>query len=463
MNYIYKYLKYKAKYLNLLNKIIIGGMAERAIQNGEIKSFLFIYYNVDNWNDLLIKIRNDRNISNIEKINLLENELGDIKNLINDEDNIDEINKILGRETLCKIKNELIEYYKVVSTEIELILSNAINNKPNLYFDIINIKAVNKQIKYKLDDINVIRGEINEDEITEKQGIKLSIIDNDYSKGYNTKNFSAYDEKFIKILINAFTINGKEPQNQMIINQILKFVPVDIIKDNTIWEIKSLNDSNKDSNSIKDTKLKGFENKKNVSIGDILIDGTIGFKFEFTPDGKKVKNIIFSLTGKIGYNKKPIYDPNDINIKIPILKENPNGYDYYWYMSNSSGDRYYSPLTDQNEINNFINELKYLDIDITKITDYEDLEKILKNKNISVNKIDILIHKYINYESDSYNFEYLSTITHNNKTYYMIPKKTSIKLPPSYTDVYSDISEKDDFIIEYITLFNLRKNKNYYI
>jgi hypothetical protein len=392
MNYIDKYLKYKAKYLNLLNKIIVGGMAERAIQTGEINSFLFTYYDVNNWDDLLIKVRNDNNITNDNKINLLGNELGDIEHLLNDENNIDEPNKILGKEILLKIKNELEKHYNVPSLTIELILLNAKILKSNSYYNVIHEKAS----KYIFDDINVKRGEINEDEITEKQSIKLSIIDNDNSTGYNTKNFNAYDPKFIDILKNIFTLNDKKPSNSIIINHILKYVPVDIVKNNTIWEIKSLDDFNKNYNSIKTTKLKGYTNN-NISIAGILINGKMSFNFEFTVDGKKVKNIIFELIGKKQIRivrGKLIYEPNDINIKIPILKENPNGYDYYWYMSNSTGDRYYSPLTDQSEINNFINELKDLGIDITKIINEEELNIQLYNKKISQKKIIELLNKY---------------------------------------------------------------------
>lgn len=462
MNYFDKYLKYKAKYLNLLNEIITGGMAKRAIKTGIIDTFLFTYYNVDNWNDLFIKIRNDNSITNIQKINLLKNELGDIEHLLNDEDNTDKTNKALGRKILDIIKYELETYYKIASIEIDFTLLNATTKTPNLYFNTINDKAKDKSIG--LDDINKIRGEINEEDITEKQSIKLSIIDNDNSIGYNTKNFKAYDNNFKDTIKNAFTVNNKVPSEQMIINHILSFVPVDIIKDNTIWEIKSLSDTDKDSNSIKNTKLKGYK-KENISIGGILIGGTMCFDFEFTPDGKKIKNIIFELVGKkqIGFNGNPIYDPNGINIKMPILKENPNGYDYYWYMSNSSGDRYYSPLSDQTEINNFINELKKLNIDITKIINSRDFVKQLRYKNISLDKINMLNSKYLYYETNSYNFEYLSTVTYDNKTYYLIPKKTSIKLPPSYTDGYSEIFKKDEFLNEYGALFNLRINYNYYI
>ncbi len=410
MNYIDKYLKYKAKYLNLLNKIIVGGMAERAIQTGEINSFLFTYYDVNNWDDLLIKVRNDNNITNDNKINLLGNELGDIEHLLNDENNIDEPNKILGKEILLKIKNELEKHYNVPSLTIELILLNAKILKSNSYYNVIHEKAS----KYIFDDINVKRGEINEDEITEKQSIKLSIIDNDNSTGYNTKNFNAYDPKFIDILKNIFTLNDKKPSNSIIINHILKYVPVDIVKNNTIWEIKSLDDFNKNYNSIKTTKLKGYTNN-NISIAGILINGKMSFNFEFTVDGKKVKNIIFELIGKKQIRivrGKLIYEPNDINIKIPILKENPNGYDYYWYMSNSTGDRYYSPLTDQSEINNFINELKDLGIDITKIINEEELNIQLYNKKISQKKIIELLNKS--------NYEYLSTIMNSKKQKKMI-------------------------------------------
>jgi hypothetical protein len=271
-------------------------------------------------------------------------------------------------------------------------LLNAKILKSNSYYNVIHEKAS----KYIFDDINVKRGEINEDEITEKQSIKLSIIDNDNSTGYNTKNFNAYDPKFIDILKNIFTLNDKKPSNSIIINHILKYVPVDIVKNNTIWEIKSLDDFNKNYNSIKTTKLKGYTNN-NISIAGILINGKMSFNFEFTVDGKKVKNIIFELIGKKQIRivrGKLIYEPNDINIKIPILKENPNGYDYYWYMSNSTGDRYYSPLTDQSEINNFINELKDLGIDITKIINEEELNIQLYNKKISQKKIIELLNKY---------------------------------------------------------------------
>ena len=80
MNYFEKYLKYKMKYFELLNKMnVSGGMAERAIETGQITTFLFKYYKVDKWDDLFIEIKNDHKLNIEQKSNLLV--FSDLSNL----------------------------------------------------------------------------------------------------------------------------------------------------------------------------------------------------------------------------------------------------------------------------------------------------------------------------------------------------------------------------------------------
>lgn len=473
MNYLKKYLKYKTKYLNLLNEIITGGMSERHIQTGEITTYLFPYYKVNNWTDLMLKIREDNNINNKEKINLLENELGDIIQLFYDKDNIDEPNKILANNIIEQIKTELINYYNVGLIELDLIEVNAQNiiydNNP--HYDMVNIDAIGETENGKINNIDITRGNISEKITTHKQRIKLSVLDNDNSKGFNTKDFRAYNNNFIDTLKNIIKISFDNKQNKnyindYIINNIFRYVPIDIVKNNTIWEYKSLNDNIKNNNDIQTTKLYGFS-LSNIFLGKTIENATMSFEFIFTSNGKKVQNIIFKLIGDkfIGFNNegKKIYDPNGININIPILKENQDGYNYYWYMSNYTGDRYFSPLTNQDEKNNFLTKIKSLNIDITKINNADELTKILNDKNIDIDDITYYVNNFIRFQNNDKHYNYLIGSKTNDKgnveQLFILPKKQSIKLPYSYTKIYSI---KDEKISKYKTLFKLRTINNYY-
>lgn len=488
-NYYFKYIKYKKKYLNLFEDYKkFGGMAEINIENGIINTFLFKIYKSNDWDNLLEKIRKDK-ITIPEKINLLKNEYGDIIQIINDVNNENKINEFEAKNILKKIEYELVNNYNIDYEEIENIKKISLSKQnENKYFAEINNEISNKHNNTNIellknnDEINQLinkeRGNYSENIISEKQYFKLSIVDNDFSITYNTKDLQAYNKQFIdaitKILkykpnqIN-YDIASNEYVNKYFIEQILMYVPFDIIKENTIWELKSLNDTNKNFNELQISKLKGYT-VNNISIGKYISNGIINYKFEFTNDFKKIKNVIFTLTAQkiknFDMDNNIIYDNEKINIKVPILKENDNGYNYYWYMSNSSGDLYFNPLTNTQIKNNFIEILNNNKINLDKINDHEQLIDLLSNTNLDIELIDEITDKFDHYFEKKELYHYNIKKRTNKKTqkeeeYIKVPKKFSIRLPSSYTDMYSQFIKKIDKISENL-LFNERIKHNYY-
>ena len=416
--YIKKMNKYKSYYnlkkekyndnINTLNFLkidkigseMIGGMAFQNINTGNLDHELFEKYGVDNMNDLIDFVMNS-NLNDKEKYNFLLKEGTDIlidlkkkaqisNNNELEKDVNDSSSKIIGLLNDFKDKG-----YKKSDDQKELlkaIKNDKINDEINPHYDLSFSTA--KQSKDTFTEQSEERGNIVEDDLT-KNNIILEIIDDDNSTAYNTKDLNAYNLDFLNALIkmelgnpdfkNLTNVNQIPSQmEKLLYDKFLQYVPVDIIKDNTIWEIKSFNKSitpNNDKQMMSETKLKGFENKFWVDLNQRLGNGysikatpySYDFKYIDNGSNKKVDNIYFKFKTPISFYGKPT--DKKFDYEIPIFKTNNNGFDYYWLYDNKDKIGYINPLKEDN----FKKYNKQLNNPNTKVNDKG--KKIIEVKN----------------------------------------------------------------------------------
>lgn len=174
------------------------------------------------------------------------------------------------------------------------------------------------------------KGNISEDELIDNPAL-LTIIDRDNSKLYNTKEFGGYNPEFIQ------TLKDFGRDDEYIKNKILSYVNIDGIKDNTIWELKAFGKNSYTNNENEEGKystakfLGGTTNFNDINKKSYKID------YFIKKNGDKVKNIGYKISS---YGK--------ILFKGNILKENPNGYNYYVLENNKDGIQYYNIGNEEN-------------------------------------------------------------------------------------------------------------------
>ena len=261
-------------------------------------------------------------------------------------------------------------------------------------------------------------GDLSEDDFTQSF-LFTDLIDNDKTNLYNTKDLDAFSDEFKNAMVEIATGDKNikfsdlknmsiEEQNKImetIKNNFLQYIPIDLIKGNTIYEVKSFKTGiNKEGyQKMGKTKLEGF--------GRMVKGNSTKYEFDFTDDMGKIKNITFSYKGgnepKIKYNKKGEIIKEVDNYKfdftdIPILKNNSLGYKYYWLMSNKDITGYINPLQEKN----FLKLSKQMDNSTNFVlVDNKDFKIMpnsymqlfkerLENKKIFENKRD-LIKQYI--------------------------------------------------------------------
>jgi hypothetical protein len=134
-------------------------------------------------------------------------------------------------------------------------------------------------------------------------------VDKDNSEIFNTKDYKniLYWSDEFKDIINE---------------DIAKHFPVDEIKKNTIWEIKSYKKPLSESVKLSDTKIDGT-NEYDIVYKNYPSNGGVKTKIE---------NIYYLGKDKTKY--------------IPTLKENENGYDYYIGFNLKDKFAHYKPLED---------------------------------------------------------------------------------------------------------------------
>lgn len=367
-------LGYKPTFYNM-----IGGMAFQNINTGKLDHELFEKYGVDNMNDLIDYVM-DSNLTDGEKYNFLLKEGTDImidlkkkaeisNNNELEKEVIDTTDKIVG--LLNDFKNKGYQKTDEQKELLKAIKKDDINDEVNPHYDLSFSTA--KQIKNTFKEQSEERGNIVEDDLTKNKTI-LEIIDDDNSTSYNTKDLNAYNLDFINTLlkmtfgdpsIDNITSVEEIPPNivKLLYDKFLQFVPVDIVKDNTIWEIKSFNKSvlpNNTSQKMSETKLKGFENKFWTNLNNSLGNGysikaspySYEFKYKENGNEKKIDNIYFKFNAPISYYGKST--GKKFSFDLPIFKTNPKGYDYYWLYDNKDKIGYINPLKKEN--NHYLNK-----------------------------------------------------------------------------------------------------------
>jgi hypothetical protein len=305
------------------------------------------------------------------------------------------------------------------------------------------IIPLNEAVKYK----NTIRGEKLEDFLDTPDGKKyLKTLDGDNSTQYNTKNINGYSQEFKNILDNVYMdyVNycndnniPPEAKNAYLQNILLQFVPIDLIKNKTLWEIKSEKDLPVQRYSK--TKIIGFERD---SDNDGLYNpiNSLSYEILFKPyDGKKrkVDNIIFnaSLNGQI--------------VSVPILKPRANGYNYLTLFNNDTKTSVYNVETDPDLVDKKLSQQSLSDMkqrlkDLHLINEYdevipftdnlkEEIYKDIRNRFISNMRVDDLIT--VNERNDMI----------NNKTLFM-KKLRELGLKKSFEEILRNIQTDYNFI-----------------
>jgi len=329
------------------SKVIIGGMAFRNIDNPSeiddenierLKS-----QGISNYDQLLESVIDSNKISNDDKVKFYVEQLSDLSIL---EEKNNEQSK--DRELKKNIERYKLEIQKILDSNLEEEYLSFLEKNPEIEpeeneFYNRNEQEANEAIKPKTKDSiekkNEERGNIFEDDAYtyDDENKILRNLDKDMTEAYNTKDLDPYTDHFLNYIIKILNID--KPIDQLdnddyksIVENFLQYIPIDIVKDKTLWELKSFRDNIKSNNSLgsqtmgltKLNKSPVFNPSTKVKYGDI--------KFIYNKDdGKwKVENLYFV---------------ND-KIMFPIFKN--SNFNYYWMFNNKDYIGYYNPLINKN-------------------------------------------------------------------------------------------------------------------
>ena len=192
---------------------------------------------------------------------------------------------------------------------------------------------------------NELRGDLSEQDAVdyEEDTRMLYNIDKDKSLAYNSKELEPYTDEFLNYALKKIGIE-KTPNElnkydkDKLRNLILQFMPIDIIKNKTIWELKSF------SNPIQNYPLNNYQMGISKFDFNTIFKGSgnnikklfnVKFKYDKDNDGWKIKNLYVEKINNKG-------EPESMEKEIPILKG--NNFKYYWLFNNKDGIGYYNPL-----------------------------------------------------------------------------------------------------------------------
>lgn len=270
--------------------------------------------------DYIDEINDSDNLSDKQKFNEIMKQVGDLKELYKNVD-ITEDNKNLIKSKISHINSVLDDdkYDKFNPKDYEY---KKVEGNP-LY------EKFYEEAKYDPTE----RGNISEEQIM-KYDIDTGILedyDGDKSRAFDSKNVMAYDPEYIKFLSgNRFDDkwNYRDMPNdervklrERLRNNFLQYFPIDTIKNDTLWELKSYKSPTKNNKTqdLQQTKIEGqnqYEIRyKQNNKGDWVVDN--------------------------------IYDKY---IKKNTLPTKPNGYKYYWGFNNVDGIAEANPLKSPNFI-----------------------------------------------------------------------------------------------------------------
>lgn len=283
---------------------------------------------------------------------------------------------------------------------------------------------VNKDVKNKYlevkdttkDIINTDKHKLHEEtgnvyeEVIKLRPKALSSYDGDNSKPLNSKEIKGYSKEFQDFLKDYFRnlpedeknkfrdSSGRVSLNTFLSSEdgLLNYFPVDIIKKNTIWELKTHKDFKSKDQEYAISKIRGY-----YGLGNPIYNIVYSKKNK----NNRLDNITFTYT-----------DPKTGKMKtINTLPHNDKGYNYYTNFNTEYGLAYYNALNDEDfkternydptylQGNNYVSKMmhhydeKKLDNkNINKDSEGNDignytLKKFIKEKNLNPNQIEKLL------------------------------------------------------------------------
>jgi len=318
---------------------MIGGMARKDIMTGKLTDEQLEAYNekvpedqrITEFDKFIDEVDKDKTVSNKDKFKYFNNQLGDLERLkIDDPLREDEYQDVINK---IEEKLEKSKYKNFVKKEYPLLIGR--HGEENYLFN-----QHHKEAEDKTSDplkVHFMRGNISEKDIIdfdEETGI-LRNLDKDKSETYDSKDLDAYNDDFIKAIVAPYGITWSghkyvnknklmDNDKKHLIEYFLSNFPIDGIKGNTIWELKSYSDllgTNEQKQRLNETKIKG----------------TVEFPIRYMKDKNgeiKLKNIYYrnNNTGKL----------------VEAFKDKKNGYNYLWMFSNKDKIGYVNPLSNKN-------------------------------------------------------------------------------------------------------------------
>ena len=272
--------------------------------------------------DYIDMVNDDSNLPDKQKFNEIMKQRGDLLELY-DIPNISEKDK-----NLIENKLDYITYILSDDKYSKYELGNYFYEevKGNPLYEAYEKTAETVPLEEK-ETLDTKRGDINEDnnmEYDNDTGM-LQDYDGDKSDGLDSKNISAYDPQYIQYLAGE-RFNDKfdltNMSNKELINlqnhlkkNFLRFYPIDTIKNDTLWELKSYKTPTKNDQrqDLQETKIKGFDQYQ--------------IRYKQNNKGEWVVDNIY-----------------DKVFKMNTLPNKPNGYKYYWGFNNKDGIANANPL-----------------------------------------------------------------------------------------------------------------------
>jgi hypothetical protein len=266
------------------------------------------------------EINDADNLSDKQKFNEIMKQVGDLKELYKDSE-ITETGKELIKSKLGHINNVLSEdkydKFNPKDYKYEKVKGNPLYEK---FYEEANYDPTE-------------RGNISEEQIM-KYDIDTGILedyDGDKSRAFDSKNILAYDPEYIKFLSGNRFDNNWNYQNLPIDkrtklrdhlrNEFLQYYPIDTIKNDTLWELKSYKSPTK--------------NNKTQDLQQTKIEGQNQYELRYKQNNKG-EWVVDNIYDKV--------------IKKNTLPERQNGYKYFWGFNNVDGIAEANPLKSSNFI-----------------------------------------------------------------------------------------------------------------
>jgi len=341
-----KLLEYIKKKMRV-NRLMIGGMAYPDADNPNEMFDEHILSIKEKYPDLNIKTLDEylEAVIQSELINE-DRKISELNKQLSDLEFEKEINDAKGKnknyeldKNIDKSLNIINKYFeKDEKREIKALEKPYYQPETNEFYDRNEKEAENEypsKTKIGIKEKNTERGDIFENDaiVYDDETQLLYNIDKDKTIPYDTKELEPYTKEFLEYSLKKIGIDKNlnditEDDMDNLRDKVLKYIPIDVVKDNTLWELKSFGEKIKNYGkyglqSLSTTKMDTspiFKNKNEPYFN-------VSFKYNKVGDEWRVKNI-FTDNG------------------IPLFKN--NNFKYYWMFNNPDGIGYYNPLTNKN-------------------------------------------------------------------------------------------------------------------